>query len=716
MTLNASLCPFDQFFGLDGKPLENGYVYIGVVGLDPVANPVPIFYDAALTIPAPNPMRTITGYVSNAGTPANVFTSGNYSIKVADKNNVQIYYVSNFLLTTNFSDLRADLAASSGSSLIGFIQAGIGAVSRVLQSKVREPVSSADFGTTGLGVVDESPSFTLAFNAASGRQILITPGTYLLNTAVTAPTGSCARIQKGVIFTGAGSIDGAVFEYDTGRASGTAGSKSKIDRLVEYSKTLFPLENVGSYWTALTYFFQGFSKTFGSADGGSGSPVATTFTYAVNNGSSGDVCAGIDMAVVQSNTGSKAAFGRNIIAACGATITSAKMVGLEIDIEPSVGATSSGSGGALYINGFNLTNLGPAIQIGGIGGGTFNNGILLGAISGAGIAAQPSSTMVSLIDSSQGAYTGQAINLGNQHTIQFRANGGGAGCILVSDTGDNLSASVKSAFLIKGSNTNEGSPLLSVADSGGVQSLVVQVARGAPSNAANSAIKINGQSITGRSISAGGTINASGADYAEYELKSESCEKIEKGAIVGFDSNGNLTDIFSKSISFAVKSTNPNLVGGDDWGSSIGLPPIAPNPPSHPGSRPIREETNRVSPEVLDYEFLLKIENWENEVNYFNAKNDEYLKLKLSFDDELKLFEFSLAEERKKVDRIAYCGKVPVNVIGANIGDYIIPVNKNGLIVGESVSNPTFSQYQISVGRVRKILQDGRAQIVVKPI
>jgi parallel beta-helix repeat protein len=120
MTLNASLCPFDQFFGLDGKPLENGYVYIGVVGLDPIANPVPIFYDAALTIPAPNPMRTIAGYVSNAGTPANVFTSGNYSIKVADKNNVQIYYVANFLETTNFNDLRTDLAAPSGSSLVGY--------------------------------------------------------------------------------------------------------------------------------------------------------------------------------------------------------------------------------------------------------------------------------------------------------------------------------------------------------------------------------------------------------------------------------------------------------------------------------------------------------------------------------------------------------------------------------------------------------------------
>ena len=47
-------------------------------------------------------------------------------------------------------------------------------------------------------------------------------------------------------------------------------------------------------------------------------------------------------------------------------------------------------------------------------------------------------------------------------------------------------------------------------------------------------------------------------------------------------------------------------------------------------------------------------------------------------------------------------------------GQYIIPVNDNGAIKGEAVSNPTFEQYQQAVGKVIAIEQDGRARIIVK--
>ena len=44
--------------------------------------------------------------------------------------------------------IRSDLAASSGSSLVGWIQAGTGAVPRTVQTKLREIISSEDFGGT----------------------------------------------------------------------------------------------------------------------------------------------------------------------------------------------------------------------------------------------------------------------------------------------------------------------------------------------------------------------------------------------------------------------------------------------------------------------------------------------------------------------------------------------------------------------------------------
>ena len=48
---------------------------------------------------------------------------------------------------------HAELALSTGSSLVGFIQSGTGAVSRTMQDKAREIVSLADFNKTAYHVV-----------------------------------------------------------------------------------------------------------------------------------------------------------------------------------------------------------------------------------------------------------------------------------------------------------------------------------------------------------------------------------------------------------------------------------------------------------------------------------------------------------------------------------------------------------------------------------
>jgi hypothetical protein len=64
--------PFPVFQDRDGQPLEAGYVWIGAANLDPQTNPINVYWDAALTISAPQPIRTLAGYPSrswNAGTP-----------------------------------------------------------------------------------------------------------------------------------------------------------------------------------------------------------------------------------------------------------------------------------------------------------------------------------------------------------------------------------------------------------------------------------------------------------------------------------------------------------------------------------------------------------------------------------------------------------------------------------------------------------------------
>jgi hypothetical protein len=84
--------PFPVFQDRDGQPLDNGYVWLGLANLNPQTNPVVAYFDSALTIIAAQPLRTINGYISNSGTPAQVFVDElNFSILVQDSKGSMVY-------------------------------------------------------------------------------------------------------------------------------------------------------------------------------------------------------------------------------------------------------------------------------------------------------------------------------------------------------------------------------------------------------------------------------------------------------------------------------------------------------------------------------------------------------------------------------------------------------------------------------------------------
>lgn len=84
--------PFNLFHDIDGNPLEDGYIYIGQSGLDPISNPITVYSDYALTLPIAQPIRTEGGYPMIGGTPAKIYAAlGYYSITVLNKRGTLIY-------------------------------------------------------------------------------------------------------------------------------------------------------------------------------------------------------------------------------------------------------------------------------------------------------------------------------------------------------------------------------------------------------------------------------------------------------------------------------------------------------------------------------------------------------------------------------------------------------------------------------------------------
>jgi hypothetical protein len=83
--------PYPAFAGTDGLPLENGYIWIGTANLSPQVNPIAVYWDAALSIAAPQPIRTLNGYPSRSGTPARFYVASDYSIQVLDSKGSVVY-------------------------------------------------------------------------------------------------------------------------------------------------------------------------------------------------------------------------------------------------------------------------------------------------------------------------------------------------------------------------------------------------------------------------------------------------------------------------------------------------------------------------------------------------------------------------------------------------------------------------------------------------
>jgi len=263
---------------------------------------------------------------------------------------------------------------------------------------------------------------------------------------------------------------------------------------------------------------------------------------------------------------------------------------------------------------------------------------------------------------------GTASGLGMVFSIinSERARIGTTGNLLVGGTG-NVGVGNGGLRLVYGSGESDGETFF-VGNGGGsnAQAVTMLVVSGEGFNTNHGALHVGRHTGNNRSINAGGTINASGADYAEYMLKSDGCADIAKGEVCGVDADGKLTKTFSAAKSFVIKSTDPSYVGGDTWWTE--------------------KEPQRYTD--------------EGKTEYTTAWKDWQTRREAA---------------RVNVDRIAFSGQVPVNITGSfSVGDYVYPQANGSNIECVAKTTPTFEEYQLCVGKIWTTMDDGRPLVAVK--
>lgn len=160
MTAQSIQPTYPIFTDVDGQPLENGFVWVGQANLDPQVNPIAVFWDAALTIPAVQPIRTLAGYPSNSGAPGRLYVNSDYSIRVMSKNGSTVYSAP--VATERFS---ADAISGISAGKVGYSPPFTGSIPTAVEGRLAQYPSVRDFGAVGDGVTDDTAPIQASISA-----------------------------------------------------------------------------------------------------------------------------------------------------------------------------------------------------------------------------------------------------------------------------------------------------------------------------------------------------------------------------------------------------------------------------------------------------------------------------------------------------------------------------------------------------------------------
>lgn len=223
MTVNLSALggAGQQFFDNNGNPLSGGKLWSYAAG---TTTPQTTYTTAAGNVAHTNPIvldsagRVATGeiwltagnnykFVLMTSTDVTLATWDNIAGIATDAGDLIYTPAANSLLAPGPLTVKSALDQitdnEDGSSLIGFIQSGTGAVAESVQDKLRQTVSVKDFGAVGDGVTDDTVEIQAAFTALSSNgSLYFPPGHYIVSESISTSAtqisvyGEFAKIEQ----------------------------------------------------------------------------------------------------------------------------------------------------------------------------------------------------------------------------------------------------------------------------------------------------------------------------------------------------------------------------------------------------------------------------------------------------------------------------------------------------------------------------------------
>lgn len=221
--------PFPTFHNRDGQPLDAGYLYFGTAGLPAQSSPIPVYIDAALTIPAAQPVRTTNGFPVYAGAACRLYVDADdFSVAVHDSDNTLVFSSLN-------ATVRIPLASTTGTitaDRVSYSEGETGATTRTLTSKLQESVSVFDFMTPAQ--ITDVQAGTLLFdvtapiNAAliAADEVYFPEGAYYVSNGGTSTDGAIQVLNgtTGKVLRGAGRGNTVLRNFGTGPCISSIGN------------------------------------------------------------------------------------------------------------------------------------------------------------------------------------------------------------------------------------------------------------------------------------------------------------------------------------------------------------------------------------------------------------------------------------------------------------------------------------------------------------